>query len=575
MIQYTFDAHYPNSQYIDIELSFDVTQKQSIELQLPSWRPGRYELGNFSKNIRGFSVSDQAGSALSYSKTSKDRWKLQVPAKGKVVVRYQYYANRLDAGSCWLDDEQMYVNPVHCCMYVVGREDEAIKLSIRYKHKYLAGTFEKRKGSEISLRNFDHLADTPFIASKNIVHYTYTVSKKKYHIWIQGKTRLNQKKLLDHFKAFTEQQLMLFKSIPCKEYHFLIQATHHKFYHGVEHGASTVLAIGPAAELHKGDLYKELMGVASHELFHVWNVKNIRPKAMLPYDFARENYCELGFVYEGFTTYYGDLFLCRSGFFSTQSFLDELSVRLQKHMSNAGRFNYSVLQSSFDTWLDGYLPGAPYRKTSIYDEGSLIALALDLNIRLNSLQRYSLDDVVLELYRKFGLKKKGYELKDIIEVCSNYYGVSMKQWFDAFVASPVSYIDELSRLLYYFGCAIEWRPNNNNLTSLIGIHYKTDKDEIRVLAIEYNSPAFKGGVMMEDVIQKINGKSPDDFLKLDIKNWINKELRIQTIRNGRKVELKIMADAQLYARQYKIVALKSTNAEQKENRNKWLGSLKS
>ena len=127
-------------------------------------------------------------------------------------------------------------------------------------------------------------------------------------------------------------------------------------------------------------VYPDLLGVSSHELYHTWNVKAIRPIELFPYDFTKENYSELGYLCEGVTTYMGDLFLFKSNVFSEEEYFNELNQQLQKHFDNPGRFNYSVAASSFDTWLDGYVPGVPNRKVSIYTEGCLIALVCDLMI---------------------------------------------------------------------------------------------------------------------------------------------------------------------------------------------------
>lgn len=574
MIQYSIGSEKPSTQFLDIEISLSTEGKRRITLSLPAWRPGRYEIGNFAMNIRGFHVLDENNKAIRFQKISKDDWVLHVSSSVKtLIVRYQYYANRMDAGSCWLDDEQMYVNPVHCCMYVRGREEEKISLRIKSKHSGIAGALPKGKKRSFVFNGFDHLADTPFIASSTLHRIRYKHRAIAYNIWIQGSTSLSATKLKKDFLAFTEQQVKLFGDIPCREYHFLIQATHHRFYHGVEHSSSTVLAIGPAADLHKKELYKELMGVASHELFHVWNVKNIRPAAMLPYDFSKENYSELGFVYEGFTTYYGDLMLAKSSFFTVNNFLKELSVRLQKHMSNHGRYNYSVLESSMDSWLDGYVPGIPWRKTSIYDEGCLIALALDLNIRLQTKNRCSLDDVMKDLYKNFGKKKTGYKLQDIITLCSTYAGVSMKSWFESLVAVPVSYIDEISRLVVHFGCRIVWTPEENKISSLYGFRYTIGEDEWQVSAIEPDSPALESGLMKGDRIVKINRLSNMPASVNEMTASIDKPLNLLVMRNGRKLKLSLSAGQQIYYKQYRIVTDGAANKEAKRMQSQWLGPV--
>ena len=157
------------------------------------------------------------------------------------------------------------------------------------------------------------MVDAPFIASNSLEHKDFTVEGVKFHVWFQGMKNIEWDRLINDFTKFTKAQLGKFKEFPVKEYHYLIQITPYKAYHGVEHHASTVLLLGPTYDVFKG-LYKELLGVASHELYHTWNVKAIRSSDMWPYDFSKENYSNMGYLCEGVTTYMGDLFLLKGAF---------------------------------------------------------------------------------------------------------------------------------------------------------------------------------------------------------------------------------------------------------------------
>ena len=187
--------------------------------------------------------------------------------------------------------------------------------------------------------------------------------------------------------------------------------------------------ITPAKEINKS-LYKELLGVCSHELYHTWNVKSIRPLDMFPYDFSCENYSELGYIYEGITTYMGDLFLLKSKVFSIEQYFDELNNQLQRHFDNMGRFNYSVAESSFDTWLDGYVQGAPGRKVSIYVEGCLLAFIADVKILKATAGKYGLDEVMKRLYFNYAIKGKGITENDYRKELEQISGLSFADYFD-------------------------------------------------------------------------------------------------------------------------------------------------
>ncbi|NBP75696.1 MAG: M61 family peptidase, partial [Crocinitomicaceae bacterium] len=262
------------------------------------------------------------------------------------------------------------MNPVNCFLYAEGKEQFPISLELNIPKNYTIASSLVQENNFLLAENFDELADSPFICSENLEKQTYSVADTNFHIWFNNQLNIPWERVIDDFRSFTKKQIEDFGEFPVSEYHFLIQSLPYLAYHGVEHLKSTVITIGPSHELFE-ERYDELLGVSSHELYHVWNVKSIRPKDLLPYDYKKENYSELGYIYEGITTYLGDLYLLKSGVFSLENYLKELSKQFQKHFDNPGRFTYSVAQSSYDTWLDGYVPGVPGRKVSIYTEGCL------------------------------------------------------------------------------------------------------------------------------------------------------------------------------------------------------------
>jgi predicted metalloprotease with PDZ domain len=349
MIQYTFSVQNPSQQYLAITTAFE--SSQPIEyVQLASWRPGRYELGNFSKNIKGFKVFDAFGKELKSFKINKDTWKIETENTPNITVKYQFYAPDLNAGSTYLSNDQLYVNPVNCCLWIHGKESENCQIELQIPSDYTVATSLKKEGNLLFASNYEELADSPWIASATLQSGEYTIQNTLFKIWFQGEIKINWTKILADFHAFTAKQIEKFEEFPVKEYHFLFQIVPYKAYHGVEHQSSTVILLGPSYDVFDA-VYKELLGVSSHELYHTWNVKAIRPIEMFPYNFTQENYSQLGYLCEGVTTYMGDLFLLKSDVFTFEQYAFELANQLQKHYDNFGRLNYSVAQSSFDRRL--------------------------------------------------------------------------------------------------------------------------------------------------------------------------------------------------------------------------------
>lgn len=506
IMKYEIRKPLPQSRYLSIEAEKILGSKGPVEFQLSSWRPGRYELGNFAKNIRGLKAFTEKGAELNVHKITKDRWKIEEAPEGKVILRYEYYAAQPDAGACWLDEDFLYVNPVHCMLFDVDAMYEECSVALQIPADWqIACALPEVKENVLLAKDIHELLDSPFFAAKALHHRSYSVNDYIFHIWMYGEARPDWPQVMRDFENFTSVQLEMMGSFPVPEYHFLILLLPFSFYHGVEHTASTVLALGPGYKLMQKEMYTDLLGVASHELFHVWNVKTLRPRDFLHYDYTRENYSRLGWVYEGFTTYYGDLFLARSGFFNAESFFGEISQRMQRHFDNYGRFNSSVAESSFDTWLDGYVPGAPSRKTSIYDEGCLIALMLDLYIRRSSKGVHSLDDLFVQLYTDFALQGNGYRESDILRLAVSLSDDGVELIFDKYIHNRNSYEAMLHDLLPYAGCWLNSKPSRLLHEKWFGVRTIVEGGITKAGLILPGSPAERAGLAKEDEIVSVDG----------------------------------------------------------------------
>lgn len=507
LISYELKYSNPHRHFLNVEMTVSGVQADELELQLPSWRPGRYELGDFAKNIQKLNAFDAGGNALKFRKTTKDRWVVACKSSHSVVLKYNVYAKELGGGSTYLDVDQLYVNPVNCCMYVVGREWEAcnLQLDIPSDWRVAIGLPEVSKNT-YTAKSFDHLADSPFIASGTLQHNAYEVGGVKFNLWFQGEFKPEWDRIIQAFTAFTEVQLDAMKSFPFDEYHFLFQICTYPIYHGVEHNNSTVIVLGASYDIMKESKYYDFLGVSSHELFHAWNVKAIRPIEMQPYDFSKENYTNLGYVAEGVTTYYGDLFLYRAKCFSRFEYFKELHQLFQRHFHNYGALNLSVAESSFDTWLDGYVKGIPHRKGSIYTEGALVALMLDLSIRRDTKNQRSLDDVMRLLYERFGKTTRGYSEADYQQAVEEVGGTSYQSFFDDYYYGTKDIEPYLKEVLNYVGLEIKNVRSRLYFENRFGfkVEYINNRSA-RVTEVAPNSIADNAKIKSGDEIVSING----------------------------------------------------------------------
>lgn len=586
-MKYIISYSKPNNHYIDIEFIADKINQDETVIQLPAWRPGRYELGNFAKNIQKWAAFDEGGKDLKYEKITKDSWKVQTTGVSSIHIRYNYYAAELNAGSTFLDSSQLYMNPVNCCVYIPSRMDETceliLQLPIDYKIAcgHTQSTIvpnekeENQTGrSSFVFQDFHELADSPYIASNSLQHNKFVCFGVEFNFWFQGECKPDWAKLTSDFMKFINEQLLIMNDFPSKKYHFLFQILPFRTYHGVEHTTSTVIALGPGCNLMKGDLYEDLLGVSSHELFHAWNIKTIRPVEMQPYDYAKENYSKLGYVCEGITTYYGDYILLRSGVFNEQQYFQTFAERLQKHFDNFGRFNLSVADASFDTWLDGYTSGVPNRKTSIYDEGFLLAFVTDIFIREHSNNQHSLDDVMRYLYKEFALKGKGYSGNDYKGIVEHFANSSYDLIYNNYINSASDYEPILRDAMAFIGCELILGPSAKFHEHSIGIKVAEVNGACKITALYPNSVADIAGISISDEIIAINNiQIKTDSSGTNFSDWCNyfgsKPSSLTISSNGLINQMEIIPQPNSY---YKIAGMRkmaSFSENQINNFNKW------
>jgi predicted metalloprotease with PDZ domain len=569
-MHYTLSYTSPNTHYLDIVFKLDNNFEEDVYLQLPSWRPGRYEIINFAKNIQKIKVLDDLGNPISFKKISKDRWHVTKSSKtSSIYVHYNYYAFKMDAGNSYLDESQLYVNFINCLIYDVTKMNEKCLVELKIPDDFqIACGLSGPSKNVIQAESYYQLVDTPIIVSNKLKHYSYNSYGCTFHIWIMGEANINEKKILKDFQAFTSKQIEVMKVFPHPDYHFLFQILPYKHYHGVEHFNSTVITIGPSERFNKEDFYNNLLGVSSHELFHTWNVIRIRPQELMPYDFSRENYFDTGFVAEGFTTYYGDLFLVRSGVYDKKIYLHELNTILFRHFENHGRSNLSLTDSSFDLWLDGYVAGIPNRKVSIYLKGAVIALMLDLEIRSVTQNEKSLDEVMLKLWDEFGKENKGYRLQDVKHILEQVSKTSFDDFFKKYIEGTEPEEKKLEELLGFVGCKLR-SLKIYSFERNFGFKILNSEGITKVGTIEPGSIAEENLSLDDEIIAVNKRKVENNFHDL-IDNL--KETELSIFRNKSLRSIKLKNKGEKFFLNYFIVQDPTAGKKEKENFQQWLDS---
>lgn len=470
LLQYTIVGE---DRFLLISLKFIPQRVGPQEIHLPIWRPGRYQAQYFAKNIATIYTSH--GTIV---KSGLSTWTLNVDSLDPVVLSYRYFADQPDAGGCVSQSDLLYINFIACLVFPDRGENrpceveitlpEITLLEITLPEITLPGNFIPPAistlpgyratacsltayGSKFRAKSYRELVDSPFIAAPEIFSHSWKSHGVQFFVQGVGPQQHFSKRLLHAYERFVDFQIGYMEGFPGKKYHFLHWICPKPFYHGVEHTASTMMVMGPEDR----DSYDDLIGLASHELFHVWNVATIRPKELWPYDYTRAVIFDTGWVIEGITTYLGDWFLWASGVVKADEYVGMLLGNLKLHFERDGMSKQSLVESSIDLWLDGYGQALPGKRVSIYFKGALVALALDLMIRQKFNHQRSLRDVLLAMKAEF---KNGYTRKDFYALVEKIYEASLSDFWRIWVEGNEPLGKRIGELLVFVGLSFSESP---------------------------------------------------------------------------------------------------------------------
>ena len=397
----------PAERLYDVAIRF-TAPADTPRLLLASWRPGRYLIQNYAANVREWG----AGEARVW-KDGKSSWRVAARAGEEVELRYRYYAGVLDAGSSFLDEEEAYFNGSNLFMLVEGLRGEEHSLTIAAPAGWNVETQLPRDGDTFRARDFDHLIDSPVIASAKMTRHSFIEYGARIHLVFRDDDGIDSEAFVEPVRAIARTQARLFgDAFPFRDYRFLVHVGDR--WHGVEHEDSCSIIARRSALLGSGpgdDGFDQFLSISSHELFHAWNVKRIVPARFSPYDYWQETPTRLLWAMEGMTSYFADLTLVRAGIWTTARYLKHLAGEIELLEGLPARQHLSLAQASFDGWLSD--PAQMHDHTnawfSFYNKGELVSALLDLTIRRATGGGRSLDDVLRILWEEYGRSGRGLE----------------------------------------------------------------------------------------------------------------------------------------------------------------------
>lgn len=504
--QIEFDDYRQHLIHVTLRFVADPTQV----LSLPTWIPGSYLIREFSKHIESVRAYDEEGRLLEIQKFEKNKWRLFNTDHELITVEYDVYAYDLSVRGAYVDQTRLYVNPACACLGLEGQEDKAVEVELflpdELKHFQLATGMASKslvKGRfTLKAKNYAELIDAPFELAEQ-TRFSFEANGIPHEFVVSGKHAMNAARMQQDIEKICATEISMFGSAPFSNYTFMTMATANS-YGGLEHPNSTSL-ISPREDLPKANEpeepsedYQRFLGLCSHEYFHSWLVKFIRPENFVNYDLNKEGYTSLLWIFEGFTSYYDDLILLRSGVISQASYIKLLKTQIDRYLQNPGRFVQSVSESSFDAWVKFYRQDENSNNagTSYYNKGCLVALCLDLGLRLRG---SSLDALMRKLYEN---AQKGIQVHErtIVELCNELTG---DNWIEQ-INHLINTTDELplDQLFPEFGLSYSLK---NDKSLPLGLKLVDKPEGVLVQSARRDGAAAQAGLSAHDVIIAIDG----------------------------------------------------------------------
>lgn len=524
-IQYTLVPKDPAAHLFEVRLTVQHPDPEGQRLALPAWIPGSYMIREFARNIVQIRAESD-GAPVVLQKVDKHSWQAP-PCSGPLVVEYEVYAWDLSVRAAHLDQTHGFFNGTSVFLRVLGQEDAEHVVDIRrpegafYDGWRVATAMRELKAKRYGFgtyiaADYDELIDHP-VEMGNFELATFKAHGVPHDIVITGRVpQLDIARLGADLKKICETQIALFEPkthrAPMDRYVFMTMAVGDG-YGGLEHRASTALICSRADLPVKGqkemtDGYRTYLGLCSHEYFHTWNVKRIKPAVFAPYDLQSEAYTSLLWLFEGFTSYYDDLMLVRSGVIDEAAYLKLVAKTINGVLRGSGRTKQSVADSSFDAWVKYYRQdeNAPNAIVSYYAKGSLVALALDLTIREQTHQKKSLDDIMRAMWQRFGRgfyegERRGITETEVEALFDEVSGLRMKRFFDRYVRGTDDFA--FGKLLGPFGVTIA--DERKKAKPSLGVRTAREGNDCKLANVYEGGAAHLSGLSAGDIVIAVDG----------------------------------------------------------------------
>lgn len=584
-LAYTVRVDRPTTHLVDIEIIARRVETTNLLFVMPAWGPGRYAIYDFAKNVQEFSAAGADDHPLPWFKLDKQTWRVDAAlAGGTVHVRYKVFANDLTGSFSQVDSVHANLNGPSVFMYVDGHKPDPVTLRVEapVEWKVISGFSTVTTERTFHARNYDLLIDTPLEISGDcsldqfeeqgktieVAVHTYNEDDNDRSRLLAGLNKLVHVEMAAMPPADFERYLFIFHFVPDIS-----------MGDGMEHLNSTQIIIQGSVR----DSTQEALETAAHEFYHLWNVKRLRPAALGPFDYTRENYSRSLWFAEGITTYYGYLFLLQSGLWTREQFLNHLANEIDTLEREPGKKLMSVESSSFSAWFFDRSPQMQetnFANTTIsyYNKGALLGMLLDLEIRSRTQGHKSLLDVMRYMYHEFyhapdaGYygQGRGFEEKDVLEALNTVSGSDFAPFFQRYVSGT----DALpyQETLAMGGLLLRTQTPPDAAPSL-GVVVQPESRGTRIIAVDPGGAADRAGLSRDDLLIDVDDQSlATEDLSTRLKPYpAGANVTINVERHGRRERMTVTLDPPV-RNEYSIVPLPSASPEQIAIREAWLAA---
>jgi predicted metalloprotease with PDZ domain len=560
-VDYTVTLSDTAAQQFHVTTDIKNINQPRLDLSLPTWTPGWYTVENYLKNVLRFRITDASGKILPHTMSKKQTWNVDTRGIKEIKIDYDYRATVLALNQAKITKDYAFFTGIELFLQAEGHRDEpsTVHFALPAGWKIITALKDTSDPMTFTAANYDVLVDAPVEMGNFDVTKFEVEGKPHYLVANPAGTFSSEKaqKFAGMLAKVAEADSKMFGGLPYEKYvYFYFFAPPESNASGALEHLNSFVSFAPSGDVATPEM---LIGTASHEFFHLWNVKRIRPAEMWPYDYSRENETPLLWVSEGFTNYYGVRARYRAGLMTEKDFLASVASAATGVENTEAREYISPAESSVSTWV-GYDSPTAF-SISYYTQGQNLGALLDLSIRNDTDGRSSLDDVMRTLFSDFYKRGKGFTTEDMISIINRLTKKDYHDFYRRYIFGTE--VPDYNKILGYAGYKFDKTARQS---PVFGFGARNRSGGLTVLAVEPDSPATAAGLKVGDIITKING---EDARRSDFGELAGKTIKLSVRRGSQEEELTMNVGSREFTA-FSAAELPNPGAKQLRVRESWL-----